>query len=281
MNLLKEEKLYGLIGYPVRHSLSAVMHNTAFRRLRINAEYKLFEVRPDNLGFFLRSAREKNIFGLNVTVPYKEKVIPFLNKVSSEARLIGAVNTIKCQQKNLLGFNTDAEGFLKHLREDLRFDHKAKSVAVIGAGGAARAVIVSLCRFAPQRVNIFDIDGLKLDVLIAHLKKNFRKIEFNPAASINELSIKKVDLLVNATPVGMKVSEPSLVDKKFLKKGLLVYDLIYNPKETNLLRIARQRGCRTANGLGMLLYQGMLSFEIWTGRKAPEGLMRKALEDAL
>lgn len=274
-------KIYGILGYPARHSLSPTMHNAAFRALKINAEYRIFEKKPEELEDFLYSLSKDNIFGLNVTIPYKEKVIPFLDKISREARLIGAVNTIRLSANRLEGFNTDGEGFLKHLTEDLNFNPKGKIIAIIGAGGAARAISVYLSKLKPKRIIIYDIDKVKLSILINHLEENFNNIELKIANSIEELNIKDSDLLVNATPIGMKESDPCLVDEKFIHKNLLVYDLIYSPVETKLLKISKEKGTYVSNGLGMLLYQGMLSFEIWTGKDAPKEIMRKALNKAI
>lgn len=277
MNKKSPTKIYGILGYPARHSLSPLMHNAAFRALKINAEYRIFEIAPQDLEDFIHSFTEENIFGLNVTIPYKEKVIPFLNKISSKAKLIGAVNTIKVLDNNLGGFNTDGEGFLKHLTKDLKFNPEGKKIVIIGAGGAAKAVLVYLNKKKPQRISIYDIDKAKQKALINHLKESFKNVEFRSAGSIEELNIEDCDLLINATPVGMKETDPNLVNEKLIHKNLLVYDLIYNPKETKLLKLAKQKGAYTSNGLGMLLYQGMLSFKIWTGKNAPREAMQKAL----
>ncbi len=257
------------------------MHNAAFRALKINAEYKLFPLKERELKGFLKNLKKNNIFGLNVTIPYKEKIIPFLDSLSKEANLIGAVNTVKRIDDKLGGFNTDGEGFLRHLTEDLRFHPQEKIIAILGAGGAAKAVSVYLSKAKPKRISIYDVDKTKTSVLISHLKKNFNGIEFRLADSIEDLNIQVSDLLVNATPIGMKETDPCLVDEKFLHKNLLVYDLIYNPKETKLLKLARVKGTKTSNGLGMLLCQGMLSFKIWTNQDAPLEIMRQALQKEL
>lgn len=280
---LTEPKIYGLIGYPVRHSLSPLMHNAAFKALGINAEYRLFEINPEEVEefFTLNCLSQNDISGLNVTIPYKEKVIPFLDSLSDEAKLIGAVNTIKVLGRELEGFNTDGEGFLKHLTCDLGFNPQGKIIAIIGAGGAARAISVYLSKTQPKRIAIYDIDKTRTLTLISHLKKNFKDVEFIPTDSIGELGIENSDLLINATSMGMKETDPSLVEEKFIHKDLLVYDLIYNPKETRLLKIAGHRGARVSNGLGMLLYQGAAAFELWTAQKPPIEIMRRALTEEL
>jgi len=275
------QQVYGVLGYPAKHSLSPAMHNAAFKALRINAVYKIFEKKPQGLKVFLRSLGAENIRGLNITLPYKERVMPFLDKISREAKLIRAVNTIKVRGKKLEGFNTDGEGFLRHLCRDLRFDPKGKIVAIIGAGGAARAVCVYLSRKIPRAVNIYDADRGKAAALVRHLKDNFKGTDFSIADSILGLDIRGSDLLINATPVGMKKNDPCLVAEYLICRGLVVYDLIYNPQETLLLKTAKERGAKTSNGLGMLLYQGARSFELWTGRKAPLEIMRRKLKEGL
>lgn len=277
MAMTSEIKIYGVLGYPAKHSLSPLMHNAAFKALNINAEYRIFEIEPDNLEGFVRSLESQNIHGLNVTVPYKEKVIPFMDAVSNEAMLIGAVNTVSLSQGKSQGFNTDGEGFFKHLSEDLGFNVTGASIAIIGAGGAARAISVYLSKASPKRISIYDVDGVKLLGLVNNLKKNFTNIEFNPVSSAEKLDINNADLLINASPVGMKESDCCLVDEICFHKDLLVYDLIYNPEETRLLAAAKKAGAGVSNGLGMLLYQGMIAFTIWTGQKAPKSIMQEAL----
>ncbi len=274
-------KIYGVLGYPVKHSLSPAMHNAAFKALKIPAEYRLFEIPPQDLDRFFASLVENNILGLNVTIPYKEKVLTYLDKVSESAGLIGAVNTIKVSTQGLEGFNTDAEGFLKHLTEDLRFNPANKNIAIIGAGGAARAIAVSLAQAKPNTLNIYDVDAARLSNLVDSLKANFKTLTIHPARSIAELKIKECELLINATPVGMKADDPCLVDADLMHTDLLVYDIIYNPKQTSLLKKAKEKGAKISNGLGMLLYQGMSSFQIWTGKTPPKEIMQKALEAAL
>ena len=274
-------KIYGLIGHPVSHSLSPLMHNAAFSHLKINAEYKLFPLKEQELEAFLTGLSGNNIFGLNVTVPYKEKVLSYLDNISYEAKLIAAVNTIKVVSGKLEGFNTDGSGFLKHLTEDLGFNPEGRKIAVIGAGGASRAVTVYLSKAISKAISIYDVDKGRLSALVSYLKANFKQTEIRAALSIKELDIDSCDLLINATPIGMKDSDPCLVDVQAIRKGMLVYDLIYNPRETKLLGLARDKGARLSNGLGMLLYQGMIAFEIWTGKKAPKEIMRKALMGGL
>lgn len=272
------QRIFGLIGYPVKHSLSPLMHNAAFKALNLDASYELFELKPQELETFFKTLPQKNISGLNVTIPYKEQVLSFLDKIAEQAELIGAVNTIAVSTDKLEGFNTDGGGFLRHLTDDLGFNPKGENISVIGAGGAGKAVTVTLSKAGARRIFIYDIEKSKSEKLISHLKENFSNVEFKQANSIEGLDIKGSGLLVNATPIGMRESDPLIISPEFISKGLLVYDLIYNPKETKLLKLAKERGALVSNGIGMLLYQGILSFEIWTGKKAPKEIMRKALE---
>jgi len=293
-------KIYGLLGFPVRHSLSPAMHNAAFRALNIPAEYRLFEVKPEELeGFLLNNApisdidgnsfRLTDLSGFNVTIPYKVKVLQIIgsilgNKVNSIAALIDAVNTVKVSADNLEAFNTDGAGFWRHLTKDLKFNLQGKKAAIIGAGGASRSVCVFLCIHKAKSISVFDVDKDKLRELVDNVLigqfSNYN-IEIKAANSIDGLNIADCDLLVNATPIGMKEDDPCLVDEKFIHKDLLVYDLIYNPAETKLLKMAEKRKARVSNGLGMLLYQGAEAFEIWTGREAPVEVMRNALNQAI
>jgi shikimate dehydrogenase len=274
-------QIYGVVGFPVKHSFSPAMHNAAFNSLKINAEYRLFEVSPDDLGSFFAGLRQNNVFGLNITIPYKERVVPLLDWVSEEASFIGAVNTVRLARERTEGFNTDGEGFIRHLREAMGFDPLKKSIAILGAGGAARAISVYLARSKAKHIIVYDIDQEKTQKFIVHLRDNFPGVDITGVNSQAGLLLAEINLLVNATPVGMKPSDPCLVRADEFHPGLCVYDLIYNPRETSLLKLAKEKGCKTANGLGMLLYQGMRSFEIWTGRGAPKEIMEQALIEAL
>ena len=270
-------KLYGVLGYPVKHSFSPLMQNKAFQALKINAKYLLFEKRPEEIDGFLHSLRKENIYGLNITIPYKEKILDFvrLNKESSYLGEIKAVNTIALENGIWNGFNTDIPGFSKALREHI--DPKNKRAAILGAGGAGRAVAYALALSGVSEISIFDIDEFKSRNVTDMVKKLFPNFAISPVYNIEKLDIKNKDLLINATPVGLKKTDPCLVREEMLDKNLFVYDLIYNPPETELLAIAKKAGAKVANGLGMLLYQGMLSFQIWTGQKAPKEIMQKAL----
>jgi shikimate dehydrogenase len=275
------KKIYGLIGYPVKHSLSPLMHNAAFEALKINAEYRLFEVGPENLEDFLSKLDEFNISGINVTVPHKEKVLSFieLDQESSYLRQIKAVNTIIKHGSVWKGFNTDIPGFQRDLKE--KIDPANKKAAVLGAGGAARAVVFVLANSGAKEIVIYDIDKAKAQNVVGMVKNLFPDFNIRLADRIEELDIRNKQLLINTTPVGMKHTDSSLITEGMLHKSLFVYDLIYNPPETKLLKLAKDAGARTSNGLRMLLYQAALSFGHFTGKEPPIKIMEKALTEGV
>lgn len=279
------KQIYGIIGHPVTHSLSPAMHNAAFRELGIDAEYLLYDVEPEKLEAFLGDMAHGNISGLNITIPHKIRAREYLERKGSldnNAKKLGAVNTIKIDGSALIGFNTDGPGFYRSLVEDLKFEPEGRSVFVLGAGGAAKAIVMYLGN-GPKNISVFDIDKEKTGELKAHYKKYFDEKKLSILADDAQLkdALAASDLLVNATPIGMKETDPSPVDKEFLKAGMYVYDLVYNRPLTQLVKDANARKAHAVTGLGMLLYQGAISFEIWTGSKAPVAVMRKALKEAL
>ena len=268
-------KLYGLVGFPVKHSLSPCMHNAAFSALKIKAKYKLFQLQPDQLGGFLNSLKKKNICGFNVTYPYKEEIIRFLGSRSSAVKEIGAANTVVVDKGGKLkGFNTDYLGFMAHLK-DLKL--KPKKVALIGAGGAAKAVCFALAKMKITQLCIYDIDKFKSLSLFKKLNSSFPEIKFDVASRLEDLEIPDKDLLINASSVGMRQTDPCLVAPGDLHPGLFVYDLIYSPLETKLILLAKEHNLNFSNGLGMLLYQGVFAFKHLCGRTAPVKIMQEAL----
>jgi len=274
-------KLFGLVGYPVKHSLSPLMHHAAFKALNIDAEYKLFEVRLEELNNFLKDLNKSNISGLNITVPYKEKVLDFveLGPDSLFLKQVRAVNTIVRRDGKWEGFNTDIFGFQKHLEEQI--DPELKRAAILGAGGASRAVVYVLADSKAQSIDIFDIDKEKVKNVVAMVKSLFPEFAISGVNSIDELGIRTKDLLVNCTPVGMKETDLCLVKEEMLHKDLFVYDLIYNPAKTKLLAQAEKKWAKISNGLGMLLYQGVLAFTYFTGVEPPIKVMEEALKEGV
>jgi len=254
------------------------MHNAAFGALGINAQYELFEVKPQDLVEFINSIGERGILGFNVTIPHKENILKYVqvDKTGLGVEEIGAVNTVKVEAGGRLkGFNTDWAGFGRHLEElNIRLD--GKNAAVIGVGGAARAICFLLLNKNVRLVSIYDIDNQKAERLAADYNKKFGD-KIKVADSIYGLEIGNKDILINASPQGMGETDSALFDPKCLNKNIFVYDLIYNPPKTKLLEAAQKIGARHSNGLGMLVYQGAISFEIWTGQKAPVDVMKKAV----
>lgn len=275
----KSPDLYGVLGFPVKHSLSPYMQNAAFKAVGLNAVYKLFEVAPNSLEEFFYSLEKNNIRGLNVTIPYKEKVLEYvaLDKESFYLRQIGATNTLVFDDGIWKGFNTDIPGFSRHLKENIA--PAGKRVAILGAGGAARAVAYVLANEKVKDITICDVDVAKAEHIAAMVRSLFPGFSIFPVARIEELSIPEKDILINATPIGMKLTDPCLIPESALHRNLFVYDLIYAPVETKLLAVARAKGCKTANGLKMLLYQGALSWSHWTKQEAPLDVMWKALQE--
>lgn len=284
----ENQAIYGIIGFPLEHTLSPAMHNAAFKELGVEALYQTFPLREEELDDFFKDLHKNSspIFGLNVTIPYKEKVIPYLDNLSPLVQKAMAVNTVVInKQRKLIGYNTDAPGFLAHLAE-LKFDLKNKRIAILGAGGSARAIITALC-LVPERplsIKIYNRTFEKAESLIEDLKSRMDASILEAVMSIDDLEIRDADLLINTTSVGLNADDPSLIEEDLLHADMLVYDLIYNPKETELLRLAKERGAQTANGLGMLYYQGVLSLQHWAGKEIEEPVkrkMREALEKAV
>lgn len=271
-------KKYGLIGYPVKHSLSGKMHNAAFKHLGIDAEYKLFEVKPDDLSLFYAAFKER-LLGINITIPYKETSIKYVDAIDKISEAIGAINTVMLEGDKLCGYNTDVIGFLRSLKEDLGFKPNSKKAVIFGAGGAARAVSFALFSENIKQLILVDPDMKKAAFLANELNENgFNAIAvYRDLRAIKELVL-NADLLVNASPCGMKEADPEVVPADFLHKDLSVFDLIYNPAETSLIKQAKKKACKAINGLGMLVYQGAASFELWTGKKAPIGAMKEAIK---
>ena len=282
MLITGKTRVCGIIGDPVEHSLSPVMHNAAFRELGIDSVYVPFRVLPRLLGEAIRGLRSQGVLGFNVTVPHKIETLKYLQKLDPLAQRIGAVNTVLNTEGRLIGYNTDATGAVEALRQnDVRLDESA--FTILGAGGAARAITFALAGISP-RIVVLNRTFEKAQRLKREVKrKTQRNIE---TIKLTRRSLAKVlfttDVLVNATSIGMESNQDCLpIDKPDLKRDLTVFDIVYGQRETDLLRKAKQAGCKTINGIEMLLHQGAASFKIWTGRKAPLNVMRKGLVRAM
>jgi shikimate dehydrogenase len=261
--------IYGVMGYPLIHSLSPIMQNAAFLEKGLNAIYLAFETK--NLEDALKGMRALGIKGMSVTIPHKSSVIPLLDQVDDLAKQIGAVNTIVNDQGRLIGYNTDAFGALEALKE--KTEVFGKTCLILGAGGAARAIGYILKEHG-------------VDLTIANRSRvrgeelaDFLECPFIPLEKATDI---QVDLLIQTTSVGMYPHDKeSILPSDALNPGTVVMDIVYNPIETKLLATAKGRGCVTVNGLGMFIHQGAEQFRLWTGLEAPVDSMRSAVQEVL
>jgi shikimate dehydrogenase len=270
-----ERMRIGVVGHPIKHSLSAAMHNAVFRETRMGYKYEAFDVLPEDLGKFIESCRE-DFVGLNVTIPHKVEVIKYIDELSREAQMIGAVNTIKFFEGKSRGYNTDGLGCLKAL-ESAGIGVEGKKILVLGAGGAARAIVYS-CLMSGANVSIANRQIEKAHALSDEAKRKTGKkaavIDYSFDGLLN--SLPDMDVLINATSVGMTPNaDESPVEQSLLHENLAVMDIVYNPVETKLLREAKENGCRTVSGVGMLVHQGAESLKIWFKLDAPVDVMEK------
>jgi shikimate dehydrogenase len=264
-----ETKIIGIIGYPLEHSLSPLLHNQASDELGLNYVYLPFSLKPDYLEDGINAIRAFNIRGVNVTIPYKEGVIPYLDELDPLAEEIGAVNTIVNTEGHLKGYNTDMAGF-QHVLEKRSFKIEGKTAVIIGAGGASRAVGIALCQKGIKKIYLINRTEEKALRLLRDWQMKYPEIEF---ASVElkydqyKSIIREADLLVDTTPVGMtpEIDVEPVISPEALHSKLLVIDLVYNPEETCLLKAADDSGAEAVNGLEMLIYQGIESFRLWTG----------------
>ncbi|HLL80240.1 MAG TPA: shikimate dehydrogenase [Ktedonobacteraceae bacterium] len=284
-------KQVGLIGYPVAHSFSPAMQQAAFDACGIEARYVLWETPPKAMEQRIASLRAPNMLGANVTVPHKECAFALVGECDALAARIGAVNTIVNRHGRLIGYNTDAPGLLRALREQ-GFEPRGKRVVMLGTGGAARGGSVALLESGVEELTLLGRTQDRLHALLHHLRALaaawFSRTSVNGALlGSDEASqaLARAELLMNATPVGLKANKANdttlLVDVSVLPASALVMDMIFNPPRTPLLQAAQERGLLTLNGLSMLLYQGAAAFELWTGQPAPVEVMREALQRAL
>jgi shikimate dehydrogenase len=271
-------RVVGVIAHPVEHTLSPPMHNAEFRRLGLDWVYVPWDVLPENLPAAVKGLRALGVAGFNVTIPHKQAIMPLLDRIEYEAEVIGAVNTVTCTGGVLTGFNTDMYGWQEDIQQDISLEGRA--VCLLGVGGAARAVSVGAYRAGAPRLVLAhrpDDDG-QAEALAAHLREKCRGAEVETvsldSAACSDL-FRSCQVVVNATPVGMASSPGSPVPADWLHNGQYLYDVIYTPAETELMRAARAAGCRVRGGLGMLARQGAMAFKLWTGT-APDPLAMEA-----
>jgi len=270
------EKHYAVIGDPIEHSLSPWMHNAGYKALGIDAVYERFRVEPSHLGEAVEGLCALGFSGWNVTLPHKSTIIPFLDTLTPEAIRAGAVNTVKLQEGQLIGHNTDGDGFIRSMEGEIN-GFKGKKAVLLGAGGASRGIAVALAVKGMQ-VHILNRTPEKATTLVELIHQS------GGMASSGEFAmgdwLEEVDLLVQTTSVGLR-GEPFPFSVQGIFDQALVVDIIFNPRETAFLRDAKEQGCRTLNGLEMLLYQGAYAWEFWLGGQAPVEGMRLALKEQL
>ena len=273
-----------LIGNPVGHSMSPIMHNAALKHLGLdkNFNYSKRDVKDKDLSSFVDELRNERVYGANVTIPHKVNVMKYVDGLTKEAYLIGAVNTIFLEEDKVIGHNTDGIGCLEALNEK-GVKVKNKNILILGAGGAAKALAITFGINNAKSVSILNRTVKKAKKLSTDVKeKTDADSDFSGLSNLNDF-IQKSDILINSTPVGMKgeFENKTIAKKGFLRKNLVVMDIVYNPIKTRLIKDAEDVGCKVVEGLGMLLYQGAEGFEIWTKRKAPVKVMKRALKEEL
>ena len=281
-------KRAGVIGDSLSHSLSPAIIQAAFDAAGVEARYEAWSTPPDELEARVASLREGDVLGANVTIPHKEAVASLLDRLDGRAETLGAVNTIVNEGGQLVGYNTDVTGFARALREDANFDIQGKRTVVIGAGGGARAVALALVEARASIIYVCGRSPRKIDKLVADLRGLTAAgvtitWSYWQAGTFMRM-LPEAELLVNCTPVGTRGSETeseSPVASEYLPAAGVVFDLVYNPPETPLLRAAKERGAKAVSGLGMLVYQAAESFRLWTGQEASVERMLEAGRAAL
>jgi shikimate dehydrogenase len=276
MKIDYKTKIYGLVGHPLEHTASPAIHNAAFEALGLNAVYLVFDIEPTVFEDAIKGLKALKVCGFNVTIPYKERIIQLLTHLDPSAAKVGAVNTVKLDGDSLLGYNTDVIGFLAPLLElDLKLNEM--TALILGAGGAAKACVRALLEAGCREVIVLN---RSIERALNLSKQHNTKLK---VGHLNEESLKealsRASLVVNATPVGMYPNvDESIIPKALLRSDLIVYDLVYRPTQTKLLKEAKEAGATTISGYKMLLEQAAESFSIWTGLEPPKEAMLKALK---
>ena len=270
------EKHYAVIGYPIEHSLSPGMHKAGYEALGLDAEYQRFLVEPSHLTEAVEGLCALGFSGWNVTLPHKEHIISLLDVLTPQAQRAGAVNTVKIHEGQRIGHNTDGDGFVRSVEEELK-GFQGKKAVLLGAGGASKGIALALTEQGMQ-VHILNRTYEKAEALVQAIQREGGTATSGVFAPGDWLS--DVDLLVQTTSAGLH-GEPFPFSVQGISEHALVVDIIFNPRETAFLQEAKKQGCRTLNGLGMLLYQGALAWEFWLGGQAPVEAMRQALQNQL
>jgi len=281
LEIKAKTRIYGIFGHPIFQSLSPAMHNAAFEHLGLDCVYLAFDVDPKDITGAVSSIRDLGLCGINVTIPHKQSVMEGLDEIAQEASIVGAVNTIVNRNGKLKGYNTDVSGVLRALDSELEFVPRDKNVFIVGAGGASRAVIVAMCMGGAKSVAVANRTHLKAQKLAEEFSAHFSAVKFSSSPldetdKIAELIV-QADIVINCSSAGMGDIEPLCLPLDLINRNCVVYDLVYKPLVTPLVRDSRALGLKAESGLGMLLYQGVDAFEIWTAKDAPVEIMREAL----
>lgn len=271
-----DTKMVGLLGQPLTFTFSPQMHNSTFEALGLDYFYRPIEVGKDELYSVVKGLKHMNYAGFNVTKPNKVRILRYLDEVDELAAKIGSVNTVKIVEGRLIGYNTDGEGYVASLKEELDFDPKGKRFTILGAGGAGRAIAFTLASYGAKKIHITDRIINCSEIVASEINANICK-----CAEVFELSdhnlkecIDDSDVIINASGIGMMPQiDRTPFSKDLLHKDIIVSDITYNPLKTRLIKEAEEVGCKTHNGVGMLIHQGAKAFEIWTGIDAPIGEM--------
>ncbi len=281
MEINGKTKNFVILGNPIGHTLSPAMYNTAFRSLKLNCIYTVCQVELENLGAAVAGLKALGIQGGNVTIPFKEKIIPFLDGISEESKLIGAVNTLYWTKGQFWGTNTDGIGFIRALQGRGYAIQGSPGAVILGAGGAAKAVAVSLMMAGMKKLCIINRNKERGTMLIEKIRELGGEAVFVEWDTANiKAALEEYCLLVNTTPLGMvpDIEKGPQVEQEWLTPQHFVVDLIYNPRETQLVKKAQAQGCKTMGGLDMLLEQGVVAFEHWFKEKVPREAMARELE---
>lgn len=278
-------RLAGFFASPAKHSLSPILHTTSFEELGINAVYLAFDIKPDQLDAAINSIRTLNMMGVNLSMPHKVNALPLMDELSKEATLIGAINTIVHKGGKLIGHNTDGFGFMESLRVN-QIPIKNQTMTILGAGGAATAILVQAALDGFSDIHIFSRQGNRFDEMKEKILELSNIVDCKitltdlfDSQTLKE-AITRSHILVNSTSVGMINDESLIEDESLLRKDLVVYDVIYNPRKTKLLKQAEKKGCQIINGLDMLLYQGAKAFNLWTNQDMPIEKVKYIIEKA-
>ena len=278
---------FGLIGYPLSHSMSKVIQEAAFESIGAEGSYEIMETEQEDLISRLKYIRANKFNGFNVTIPLKVPITLFLSGVDNVANVVGSANTIKVMEdSSLFGYNTDVYGFVEAIPEEIRKEIENSEVAILGSGGAARAVGVGISILKAKKIDFYARNIINASEMVSALRENFPNTQLNckQIESVKDLSQYK--MLVNSTPIGMRSKAMGLspIDEdvvKTMKQDSIVYDIVYNPLKTELIKYAKKHGIKTIQGLDMLIYQGAKAFEIWTGKKPDVLKMKIAALEAM